>query len=57
MILFILQHIKEKNKSDIGNDNPIQLLMNNHNSHISIQDIMHAKEKYCFTFFSTALFL
>ena len=42
MYLFVLQQIKELTKSDIENDNPIQLLIDNHNSHI--QAITNTKE-------------
>ena len=42
--LFVLQHIKEHTKSYIDNDNPIKLLIDNPNSHISIQVITCAKE-------------
>ena len=42
--LFVFQHIRELTKSDIDNDNPMQLLIDNHNSHISIQAIANAKE-------------
>uniref|UniRef100_A0A2L2YKN8 DDE-1 domain-containing protein n=1 Tax=Parasteatoda tepidariorum TaxID=114398 RepID=A0A2L2YKN8_PARTP len=38
----VLHHIKEHTKSDI--ENPILLLIDNHNSHISIQAITYAKE-------------